>query len=215
VYWWKPIRDKVVQVAGGPVGPVSDNSTVHDLDLTGRRAKRQVITYISRQEWGRRMLIPSDHHRLIYYLENLAKTFGYELNVVSADQLSRQAQIQLAARSTVMMGVHGNGLTALLWMNPENMRSTVFEFFYPEGWAFDYEWTARAIGVTHYGFWDDTYQTSPDLPEQYYPEGFQGKRDKFVRSGLTCYEGDSIPINGRLVAELARWRLEGDEEVDD
>lgn len=52
-----------------------------------------------------------------------------------------------------MMGVHGNGLTSLVWMKP-NPRSTVMEFFFPEGFAHDYEYTTRALGMQHYGFWD-------------------------------------------------------------
>jgi hypothetical protein len=55
-----------------------------------------------------------------------------------------------------MMGVHGNGLTALLWMKP-SPRSTVMEFFYPGGFAHDYEYTTRALGMVHYGFWGDRY----------------------------------------------------------
>lgn len=51
-----------------------------------------------------------------------------------------------------MMGVHGNGLTSLLWMKPSR-RATVMEFFYPGGFAHDYEWTTRALGMRHYGFW--------------------------------------------------------------
>lgn len=54
------------------------------------------------------------------------------------------------------MGVHGNGLTSLLWMRP-TPRSTVIEFFYPKGIAFDYEWTTRAVGMTHYGVWNDKF----------------------------------------------------------
>ena len=53
-----------------------------------------------------------------------------------------------------MMGVHGNGLTALLWMRP-TPRSTVMEFFFPGGFAHDYEYTTRALGMVHYGFWND------------------------------------------------------------
>ena len=55
-----------------------------------------------------------------------------------------------------MMGVHGNGLTALVWMKP-SPRSTVMEFFYPGGFAHDYEYTSRALGIAHYGFWNDKY----------------------------------------------------------
>jgi hypothetical protein len=90
------------------------------------------------------------------------------------DKLSRDEQIRLAARTTIMMGVHGNGLTHLLWMNNQNPRSTVVEFFYPGGFAEDYEFTARALGIRHYGVWDDTVFTAPDTPQIAYPEGFQG-----------------------------------------
>jgi hypothetical protein len=51
------------------------------------------------------------------------------------------------------MGVHGNGLTSLLWMNP-TVKSTVIEFFYPGGFAQDYQWTTHALGMLHYGVWD-------------------------------------------------------------
>lgn len=115
-----------------------------------------------------------------------------------------------------MMGVHGNGLTALLWMRP-TPRSTVMEFFYPGGFAHDYEYTTRALGMVHYGFWGDRYVysrfqisryaelycryfTRPDVPPVAYPEGFQG---------------NSIPIDGALVAELVHERLTLSEEADD
>ena len=55
-----------------------------------------------------------------------------------------------------MMGVHGNGLTSLVWMKP-TARSTVMEFFFPEGFAHDYEWTTRALGMVHSGFWGNRY----------------------------------------------------------
>lgn len=90
------------------------------------------------------------------------------------DKLSRDEQIRLAARTTVMMGVHGNGLTHLLWMNNLNPRATVIEFFYPGGFAEDYEFTSRALGIRHYGIWDNEVFTAPDTPQVAYPEGFQG-----------------------------------------
>ena len=51
-----------------------------------------------------------------------------------------------------MLGIHGNGLTSLVWMRP-NPRSTVIEIFYPGGFLSDYEWTTRALGMRHYGVW--------------------------------------------------------------
>ena len=118
-----------------------------------------------------------------------------------------------------MMGVHGNGLTSLVWMKP-SPRSTVVEFFYPEGFAHDYEYTSRALGMVHYGFWNDKwvrfcltsfstdnfflsfcrYFTSPDVPPVNYPKGFQG---------------NEIPIDGAAVARLCLERLTLSEEADD
>lgn len=120
-----------------------------------------------------------------------------------------------------MMGLHGNGLTALVWMKP-TPQSTVIEFLYPGGFAYDYEFTARALGMVHYGVWDDKYVsspfivmtfahlddvpllvpadlncdrtfTNPDLPPVQYPEGFQG---------------NNIPLDGETVAKLCMERLQ-------
>ncbi|KAJ6511971.1 hypothetical protein C8R47DRAFT_1291533 [Mycena vitilis] len=186
-HWWKPIRNGVVRFAG--VGAEEGEGT----------RGRPVITYISRQAWGRRMLVQADHDGLVRALRRIEREYGYEVHIVVPEKMTRLEQLQLAARTTILMGVHGNGLTSLLWMNP-NPRSTVMEFFYPGGFAHDYEYTTRALGMTHYGFWDSEAFTSPDLPLPSYPEGFQG---------------NSIPIDGEAVAELCIQRLELEGEVDD
>ncbi len=64
---------------------------------------KPVLTYVSRQEWGRRMLIKKDHDDLVRELEGLEKKYGWEVNVVSMDKLSRDDQIRLAARTTVRL----------------------------------------------------------------------------------------------------------------
>lgn len=108
------------------------------------------------------------------------------------DKFTRDEQIRLAARTTIMMGVHGNGLTHLIWMNNLNPRATVMEFFYPGGFAEDYEFTSRALGVRHYGWWGSESFTYPNTPPVAYPDGFQG---------------NDIPLNGKAVAELIEQRL--------
>ncbi|KAJ8591607.1 hypothetical protein M405DRAFT_840448 [Rhizopogon salebrosus TDB-379] len=120
-------------------------------------AQKSVITYVSRREWGRRMLIQEDYERLVEELYQLRDQYGCEVNVVSMDKLTRAEQIALAARITVrvgfiMMGVHGNRLTSLVWMRP-SPRATVMEFFFPWGFAYDCEYTTCALEMVHYGFW--------------------------------------------------------------
>jgi hypothetical protein len=158
VNWWMTVRNNAIQFAG-----LTPNTG-------GGTTSTPVITYISRQEWGRRMLIKEDHEKLVSELYKLRDMYGYEINIVAAEKMTRREQIELAARTTVsnpspaevqcwltfrsqiMMGVHGNGLTSLIWMKP-SPRSTVIEFFFPGGFAFDYEYTTRALGMVHYGFW--------------------------------------------------------------
>lgn len=55
-----------------------------------------------------------------------------------------------------MLGVHGNGLTSLLWMK-RSPRTTVMEFFYPGGFTRDYQDTAYSLGIRYYGWWGNVY----------------------------------------------------------
>ena len=89
VNWWSTIRSNVVQASG------LKGDTGHGT------MSNPVITYISRQEWGRRMLIQEDHDKLVAELYKLRDNYGYEVNVVSMDKLSRKEQFQLSARTTV------------------------------------------------------------------------------------------------------------------
>ncbi|KAF9267597.1 hypothetical protein L218DRAFT_978133 [Marasmius fiardii PR-910] len=190
VNWWRTIRNNVVRFTG--LDPLNAKIPEDATDTP-------VITYASRQEWNKRMLKPEDHELLVKELYKLRDEHGYEVNIVSMDKITRQEQTRLSGRTTIMMGIHGNALTSFVWMNP-TPRSAVMEFFFPEGFAYDYEFTARAIGLKHYGFWGDRFFTAPHLPKVNYPEGFQGK---------------SIPLNGTLVEELVHEILSQATELDD
>jgi len=87
--WWQPIRNNVVAFAG------------MDPEVGGGTSSKPVITYISRQGWGRRMLLPEHHKKLVEELYKLRDEYGYEVNVVNAEHMSRVEQIRLAARTTV------------------------------------------------------------------------------------------------------------------
>jgi hypothetical protein len=62
----------------------------------------------------------------------------------------------------------------------------------------------RTVGIYLYGNLPFTttssFFTSPDVPQQAYPEGFQG---------------NAIPIDGKAVAKLCEHRLALSEEADD
>src|SRR6266403_1805570 len=87
--WWSTFRDLVIQPTG--LNASTGAGTMGN----------PVITYISRQDWGRRMLIQSDHEKLVEELYKLRDQYGYEVNVESMDKLSRVEQLELAGRTTV------------------------------------------------------------------------------------------------------------------
>lgn len=73
-------------------------------DISIARPARQdvVITYIDRQG-VRRHLIEDDHKRLVDGLVELCAVKGWELNVAQAEKLTKEQQVDLAARSTVRL----------------------------------------------------------------------------------------------------------------
>lgn len=123
--WWRSIRYAVWRFAGMTVD--DDRDTFGNLPLDDRALKASpspdfeesekiVITYISRQG-SRRSLIPKDHRVLVESLEDLVRRKNaeitstvhpdgamgkeWELNVVKAEEMTKDEQVRLAARTTV------------------------------------------------------------------------------------------------------------------
>lgn len=165
--WWSGIRESVLRFVGiitqnniTTTGrPPRDRKTITDAQSLLPLPTQNVITYINRQG-VRRHLIPEHHDALVLALEQMVKRKRAEgkdwvLNIVQPELLTKEDQLQVASKSTIMLGVHGNGLTHLVLMNP-NRYSSVVEIFYPGGFAHDYEWTTRALGMRHFSIWNDT-----------------------------------------------------------
>lgn len=176
--WWNTVRMAVLEFC-----KVRNRDVMHRVP---------VITYVSRQKWGRRMLREEDHLRLVADLKALQQRRPVEINVVELDRMPREEQIRVAARTTILMGVHGNGLSTLLWMRP-TLQATVIEFFYPENFARDYEWTAQALGIGYYGIWNNHAFSSPNLPPRVVTEDFHGNQ---------------IPLDASTVIQLIERRLD-------
>ncbi|KAG8848042.1 hypothetical protein FRB96_001334 [Tulasnella sp. 330] len=185
-YWWCPIRRQVLEFSGAPEEVISLNPS-----------GKPVITYISRQGWGvagGRKLLASAHDSLAEALKGLEASHGYEVHVVEMERLSKAEQMELAARTTIMIGVHGNGLSSLLWMKP-SPSATVIEIFFPPGFETDYSVPARVLGIEHYGVWGDRYfrTESEHKPRRHQPDGFHR---------------DQIPADGPTIAALCVERIQ-------
>ncbi|TFK75344.1 hypothetical protein BDN72DRAFT_874573 [Pluteus cervinus] len=197
--WWGNIREAIWRFASAtPIAqaPLKHASDGKFMDLQLADPGETVITYISRQS-SRRRLIQEDHEGLVTALEELVNRKRqegkhWELNIVQAERMTKDEQVRVMSKSTILLGVHGNGLTHLVLMQPTRV-SAVVEIFFPGGFAHDYEWTSRALGMRHFSVWNDTYFTHPNEPRVDYPEGFQGI---------------SIPVYGPAVAKLVEDQLE-------
>ncbi|KZT10592.1 uncharacterized protein LAESUDRAFT_809546 [Laetiporus sulphureus 93-53] len=204
-YWWEPVRRSVLRFAG--VGERTMDIGVRvdaAASARGRTSPQQhaanaapldtpvVVTYVSRQG-SRRHLIGADHVALVDALTEMCKSHGWELNVMQAERITKEEQLEIVARTTVLIGVHGNGLSHLIMM-PVTPISTIIEIFYPQGFAHDYEWTASALGMRHVAVWNDTYHTYPEQLWPNYPEGFQGTQ---------------IPVYAPTVVQVVQDRIAG------
>lgn len=122
--WWRSIRHAVWRFAGVTIDDEEGSFGNHALDDKSlaspppdfEETEKIVITYISRQS-SRRHLIPEDHEVLVENLEALVQrknveitsrvnTAGiagkeWELNVVRAENMTKDDQVRLAARTTV------------------------------------------------------------------------------------------------------------------
>lgn len=76
---------------------------------------------------------------------------------------------------------------------PPTKLSTVVEIFWPTGFMYDYQWTARTLRHQHFAVWNDTALVYPDLPIAHTPEGFQS---------------DQIPVHAPFVAQLIERGLD-------
>ncbi|KAJ6505304.1 hypothetical protein C8R45DRAFT_972313 [Mycena sanguinolenta] len=202
--WWEPVRSAVLRFAGVDLRPAENaeqvvlESDIAEGDPRLPMPAKILITYISRQSAGQRKLTPESHEGLVRELKALADRKGpkWEFLEVEAEKISKDEQLKIAARTTILIGVHGNGLTHLVMMQPTRI-STVIEMFFPQGFAHDYQWTTSALGMKHFAVWNDTYRTEglgEGKPNVDYPEGFQG---------------NEIPAHGPSIAKLIEDRVEG------
>ncbi|KAF9525431.1 hypothetical protein CPB83DRAFT_838167 [Crepidotus variabilis] len=186
--FWEPLRQRVIRnMAKSCMGKVAPPSRP-------RESGKPLVTYISRQDTPHRRLRTEDDEDLIKAMVALDVEGICEFQAVKMEKLTFPDQIQLIAKSTVLIGIHGNGLTHQIWM-PSSTQSTVIEIFYPKMYLHDYEILALNVGHKHYAVWNDTFITFPT------GETFPG-----TRIGPELHSS-AIPVQGKVVAQIVRQRL--------
>ncbi|KAG6910721.1 hypothetical protein DXG01_008252 [Tephrocybe rancida] len=171
--FWEPLRRTTVQNVLGYLPQLDSHGVV--VSPSGA-SEMPVVTYIMRQGSSRR-LAEIDHVNLLKALRGLEWSGACQVHAIHPEKMSLAEQMDVMARSSIVIGVHGNGLTHQLWM-PHSPRSAVIEIFAPEGYVHDYELLARNMGhqastdrittspnlissgfLKHYAIWNDTVKS--------------------------------------------------------
>ncbi|KAK2465103.1 hypothetical protein APHAL10511_002911 [Amanita phalloides] len=191
--FWEPMRRSLIKGVLGYVPPVGSRGAVlgHDEDEA-----KPLVTYVSRQGGAKfRKLANEYHESLVTSLKALESEGVIKFHEAHFERNTIREQVELAAKTTIMIGVHGNGLTHQLWM-PSSPWSTVMEILRPTAYLFDYEMLARNVGHRHYAVWNDTLVTYPE--GTYYGPGINYAED---------FHGKDLPVWGPAVAQAIRERL--------
>ncbi|KAH6908790.1 hypothetical protein BKA70DRAFT_252565 [Coprinopsis sp. MPI-PUGE-AT-0042] len=203
--FWERIRKSMVRNILGYVPAIDSNGRVSvssmvpsaspsgPLDLGSQGWGLPVVTYISRQGTGRR-LRNEDHQNLVKALQQLEEDGVCILQIPMMERLSLRDQIDIIAKTTIMVGVHGNGLTHQLIM-PPSLRSATFEIMDPPSYTFDYEILARNLGHKHYAVNNDTLIT--------FPRGETHEGVHYTEN----FHSEMIPVYAPTVADMIRLRL--------
>ena len=107
-HFWDPIRQSTVLNALGYLPALNSRGSV--VFPPKVKTDRPIVTYVSRQNSHRR-LADEDHRELVRSLRELDVEGLCELHVVEMEGMTLKSQLELAARTTVLVGVHGNGMT--------------------------------------------------------------------------------------------------------
>ncbi|TFK41768.1 hypothetical protein BDQ12DRAFT_678458 [Crucibulum laeve] len=189
--YWEPIRRTTIKNLLGYLPKLNDRGVV--IEPLRANSQLPIVTYISRQG-GQRRLSNEAHENLVDALKSLEDERICIFNVASMERLTVQEQIEHAARSTILIGVHGNGLTHQLWMSP-SPRSTVMEILDVGSYVFDYEMLARNVGHRHYAVWNDTLITYP-----------KGEYNDGINYGENLHTNNHT-VYGPAIARVVRERL--------
>ncbi|KAL7415065.1 hypothetical protein BDY24DRAFT_383603 [Mrakia frigida] len=159
--WYQPVRQAVLRAISAPAPPSV--------------LERPIIVYITRQGSGR-SLADQDHTALVEALDNFRDRA--EVHVAQMQTKTKEEQITLMSRTTILIGVHGNGLSHLVWMDP-TPKSTVIEIFpsgldgpSSQGFNYDYALPAMSLGIKHYSVSDNVALCEPNYPKVNFPPNF-------------------------------------------
>ncbi|MES2345733.1 MAG: glycosyltransferase family 61 protein [Chlamydiota bacterium] len=138
--------------------------------------KQPRITYITRHP--PRTLSPALENTLITAIENKV---GVKVFKADFAKMPFEEQIRIVANTDILIGVHGNGLSHIIFLPPSAM---AFELFPPTGFTWDYALLAKMRDMDYYGHVAGDWVTKIEDPH----------RSRFVCHGNLNQPVDALDI---------------------
>lgn len=143
------------------------------------------ITYILRENpSNKRELVDKDK------LFDVIRKSGSKLQIVKFEEISFKNQVQLVANTDILIGVHGNGLTNLLWL-PNH--GCVIELFDSSFHHYDYQIFSEIGNKNYVGIGKDVFTNGSRLGEAY------GHTRRPVNIDLQTFKNQLANINKKLL----------------
>lgn len=149
IYRKEPYR--IERYLGGYVQNLSKESVSRFVEAVHLYSKANLqpldklkITYVTRQ--GIRSLAPRQEEALFKAIRTIPNVI---FDVVDFAQMSFQSQVQIAAQTDVLLGVHGNGLSHTLFLKEG---STLIELFPEDTFRAEYQIFAKLRNVDYFGW---------------------------------------------------------------
>lgn len=117
------------------------------------------VIYIDRQASDRRMS-DQNHEELLQMLVDLDCSGVLTFEHLVLEDMEPIEQVRAVADASVMIGIHGNGLTHQLWMST---KSTLIELFPTKSFLRDYQAVATVLGHNYWAVQNDTVFTDEDM----------------------------------------------------
>ena len=121
-------------------------------------SRHPVVTYVSRQSARVRTLDPQVHENFVHSMSDIK---GIEFVVVKMETLPFDKQFELANKTDLLIGVHGNGLSHAAFMRPHR---NVIEIFVP-GTIFEWDYYTLSKMMGHE--YMCIFNSSPCLPHMF------------------------------------------------
>lgn len=147
---------------------------------------RPLAFYVDRQNTARR-LIDSVHDQLLIELESL-KLEGWDVLVKRMEDIPFAEQVSISRRAHVILGVHGNGLTTVLWAEP----GACLVEFHGSMRRFNFQWLSQVVGMNYVAVDENGVESSAKHIE---PEW---------KSTVKRHKSVNITIDPHLVVKLVR-----------